>query len=140
MIDSAKVKEKILDLAKLYKVQGVVFDSAGAFVLANEIGNAGLTVFRCPMTPKYMSEPMKEFARAVGEKKISHDGGSWLRYCLANTRTDTDTYGQVRPNKITSKDKIDGAIGCFLAFTQILNQEIQTKPKSRYDNHEIDFV
>lgn len=135
MIDTNLVKAKVIDLTKRFNVKSVTFDQYSAFVLANEIGAEGITVFRSPQSFRYMSAPMKELNQAVLEQRISHDGNSWLRWCVQNVRTETDSYGNVRPHRERSKDHIDGAVAAIMAFGQAMQATAQQSVrKSVYDD------
>jgi phage terminase large subunit-like protein len=141
MIDTSLVKAKILELASLHPVRGVVFDQYSAYVLANEVGQCGLEVWRSPQSFKYMSSPIKELSLAILEKRISHDGNTWLRWCVGCSRLETNSYGDCRIHRERSSDHVDGAIALVMALGQAVEQQVHFLPKkSRYDDAELMFV
>lgn len=137
MIDTNIIKVKILELCRTYNVVSVVFDSYSAFVLANEISQQGIEVFRCGMTYRYMDQPCKEFQIAVNEGRVSHSGNTWLRWSLGNVRTETNEYGQTRIHRERSADKIDGAVSTILSFSQALQASVLPNKPSVYETRGI---
>ena len=127
MIDVERVKAHILDMARTNNVKAVVADQYSAFVLMNEIGQHGITVYRQPQSFRFMTEPMKEFSTAIMEKRILHDGNAWLRWCFSCLRTETDSYGNIRPHREKSCQfggHIDGAVATFMAFGQAIRDNL----------------
>lgn len=140
MIETEPIRQHIRDLGNKYNVTDVIFDSAGAYVLGEQCQQDGFNTHRSPMSAKFMSEPMKEFSRAVLEGRIYHDGNTWLRWCIANVRTKTDSYGQCRPDKDVCRDKIDGAVAAFLAFIICLQTVTVGNGKSVYEDRGITWL
>ncbi len=139
MIDMDKLKQKIAELDKRYKIKGAVFDQYSAYVLANEVSQSGLTVWRSPQSHRYMTTPIKELTQAINEGRISHDGNSWLRWCISCARLDTNSYGDCRLHRDKSSDHIDGAVSLVMALGQALAEEASTlyPRRSYYDDHEL---
>jgi phage terminase large subunit-like protein len=117
-IDERRIKTHILDLCKRYKVQSIVFDPNSAYVLAKDLESEGIECLRQPQTHKYYNPAIKAMERAIHEKRIIHDGNTWLRYCVNNMRLDENAIGEVRPSKRKAADHIDGAVAMLLAFGQ----------------------
>jgi phage terminase large subunit-like protein len=142
MIDVALLKAKILELANRYHVRGVVFDQYSAYVLANETAQAGLTVWRSPQSFRYMTTPIKELAQAVAESRLSHNGNSWLRWCIGCSRLETNSMGDCRLHREKSSDHIDGAVSLVMALGQALQEAQQTMypRRSRYDDNDLMVV
>ena len=102
------------------------FDPNSAYVMAREL-EAHVECLRQPQTHKYYSPAVKEWERAVYERRITHDGNTWLRYCVNNVRMDKNALDEVRPSKKKSADHIDGIVSALLAFGQSLQQGEQRK-------------
>jgi len=125
-IDERKVKQHIKDLCRDYKVRSCVFDPNSAYVMAKDLEDSGIECLRQPQTHKYFSPSIKAFEQAILEKRIVHDGNSWLRYCVNNVRLDENTICEVRPSKRKSADHIDGAVSTLLAFGLAYQQPDKT--------------
>jgi phage terminase large subunit-like protein len=120
-IDYRTIRDHITDQCKEWKTEGVNFDTTGAFIMAGEIEDEGYTAQRVPQNFKHFDPAMVELRRLWQEGKVSVDPGSkWLRYCFQNVRIEMNKYGEVRPHRGRSVDKIDGAVACLLAFLGLI--------------------
>ena len=116
MLDRDNVLRHILDLGRKYDIRQVNFDPRSAYVLANDVADAGYETARFVQSPKNFDGPMREFERGWKEGRIQHDGSSWLRYCLSNVRVEVNKYGEIAPRANKSVDHIDGAVSALLGF------------------------
>lgn len=99
-----------------HQVKAVVMDGSGYVVFGTELEADGFEVFRMPQTMDYFADPTREFAEAVLTGAMTHDGNSWLRWCVNSVRLLTDSNGRSRPLRRKSADKIDGAVAAVMAF------------------------
>jgi phage terminase large subunit-like protein len=117
VIDKQSIREHLRKVRKLgHDVQAVVMDGSGYQVFGAELMEDGFEVFRFPQTMDQFAEPTKEFAAAVLAGTLSHDGGSWLRWCVNSVRLISNLDNQARPARKKSVDKIDGAVAALMAF------------------------
>lgn len=141
VIDKDAVKAKILALrAAGHRIKALTLDPNGLWVLGAELMEEGIEVFRMPQNYRHFNEPTKELANVIAAKRMYHDGSPWLRYCLHNVRLDVDEYGNQRPSRKKSRDKIDGAVSLIMAFALAWKSSAEVKPKkSVYDTQGIDW-
>lgn len=116
VIDKQSVMNKIAELIAAYTVKAFVMDPNGAWVLGPELDGRGFEVYRQPQSHRWFNSPTRNLETAVTERRVSHDGNTWLRWCLHSVRLDEDRYKNVRPMKARSVDHIDGAIALLMAF------------------------
>jgi len=141
-IEKEPIREHILRFREAgHQLRSLVMDPNGAWVFGTELAGDGIEVFRQPQSFRYFSEPTKELEIAVAEKRFLHDGNPWLRWCVQSVRLDTDTYGNVRPARGKSVDKIDGAVSTLLGFALALKASADVKPAaSVYESRGIEFL
>lgn len=139
MIDEGKVKGFIKELTRKYQVKEVIFDPYSAFVMANDISNEGMIVYRHPQNHKHMTGPCKEFEKALGEGRICHDGANDMaRWAVQNVRLDVDSYGNCKPSRAKSVDKIDPVVSMLMAFSRALESSVTPVIRpSVYENKSI---
>lgn len=120
MIDKRLIQDHVMDLCRRYNVRKVNFDPRGAYVLAYEIEDCGYCCERVPPNARHFNGPMREFERAYTERRITHNGSQWLKYCLSNVRVEVNRYEEIFPVRASSAGKIDGAVSSLLAFMGVL--------------------
>lgn len=130
VIDKAAVLAKLRDLIAGGNVRGLVMDPNGAWILGQDLdGELGAErIFRQPQTHRWFNGPTRELETAVTEKRITHDGSGWARWCINSVRLGEDGYKNIRPVKKKSVDHIDGAIALLMPFA-LADQEAAAPPK-----------
>jgi phage terminase large subunit-like protein len=114
--DYRRIKDYILSLRQRYNLKEVIYDQYNAIEQCTELMAEGITVYRQPQNHKHYTSPMKEFEIAVNEERIQHDGNKLLRWALSNTRLDVDNFGNCKPSREKSLDKIDPCVSTLMAM------------------------
>ncbi len=120
--DYRQIKAFLLGLRSRFQLKEIVFDQYNALEMAAELMAEGITVYRQPQNHRAYTAPVKEFEVAVSEGRLKHDGNKLLRWALQNTRLDLDSYGNCKPSRDKSTDKIDPAISSLMAFGRAVEQ------------------
>ncbi|MBP3954913.1 hypothetical protein J8F10_06415 [Gemmata sp. G18] len=123
MIDERVILAHLVALAKNYDVKVCNFDPRLAYVMANRLSEEGVKCERVPASARFFNPAMVELRKAIDEKRYSHDGSSWLKFCLQNVRVELNRYGEVYPVRKRSVDKIDGAISQLLSLLGIMSKK-----------------
>ncbi len=132
--DYRKIKEYLLSLRTKYNLKEIIFDQYNAIEMAAQLQAEGLTVYRQPQNHKYYTAPMKEFEIAITEQRIKHDGkNKLLRWALGNTKLDVDSYGNCKPSKDKSTDKIDPTVSSLMAFGRAMEAGAVGARRSVYE-------
>jgi phage terminase large subunit-like protein len=63
-----------------------------------------------------MAGPTKEFLRLVADKRIRHGGNPVLRWMVSNLSLKQDPAGNLKPDRESSGDKIDGVVALIMAL------------------------
>jgi phage terminase large subunit-like protein len=139
--DYRAIKAFILDCKAKYNLKEVIFDQYNALEMCAELMQVGITVFRQPQTHRHYTSPCKDLEIAITESRLKHDGNRLLRWALANTRLDVDSFGNCKPSRDKSTDKIDAAVASIMAFGRAVEATVQSGIKaSRYDKQGLDMI
>ena len=66
-----------------------------------------------------MSAPTKEFERRLLAGELNHAGNPVLRWMANNVTVRTDPAGNLKPDKQTSADRIDGIVAAILGLSAL---------------------
>lgn len=129
----AAVRDKTVELAKLYQILSWAYDPTFAQQMAQELDNDfGLPMFDFFQSPKKYTEPIKAFQRALLEGRIRHGGEPLLGWQFGNLTIRKNYKDEWMPDKgATRKSKIDAAVATLMAFSEALFHE--RTPVVEYD-------
>jgi phage terminase large subunit-like protein len=74
----------------------------------------------CRQGYKTLSEPSKELEARIVDQKIRHHGHPVLKFCVSNAVVETDSAGNIKPDKEKASDKIDGVVATIMALSRII--------------------
>jgi phage terminase large subunit-like protein len=84
VVDYTKIRDRILEAYKLFKVKEVCSDRAFATMLLQELEKEGMTCVDVPQTFMSLTNPLNETERLLREGKISHEDNPVARWCFGN--------------------------------------------------------
>jgi phage terminase large subunit-like protein len=118
VIDKSAVLGQLRYMVGLGNVKALVMDPNGAWVVGQDLDGdlGGERIFRQPQTHRWFTGRVRELQTAVIERRVTHDGSAWARWCIHSARLDTDPHKNVRLVKAKSVDHIDGAIALLMPF------------------------
>lgn len=125
--DYAFVRKQMNDDAELFDVQTVAYDRWNASQLTNELTDDGFTMVQLGQGFSSMSAPLKECRRLlmVGEKTnvpmVRHGGNLVMEWMTDNLAVAMDAAGNVKPDKATSAEKIDGWSALVNAMSEAMS-------------------
>jgi phage terminase large subunit-like protein len=128
--DYRRIKAYLHDLRARFNLKEIVFDQFNALEMAAELYADGITVYRQPQNHKHYTAPCKDLDVAVTELRVKHSGSKLLRWALSNTRMDYDAYGNCKPSRDKSTDKIDPAVALLMAFGRAVCDTVTAKPST----------
>lgn len=138
--DYRLIKSYIKELRVKFNLKEVIFDQFNAIEMCAELMSDGMTVYRQPQNHKSYTSPCKEFEVAIAETRIKHDGNKLLRWALSNCRLDYDAYGNCKPSRDKSTDKIDPAIALLMAFGRATSESVIGQRESIYEKQGIMII
>jgi phage terminase large subunit-like protein len=114
--DYRAVQIKLEELAVKYAIGEVAYDRWNATQLVTELSIQGANMVPVSQNFQHLSAPWKELERLVLEGMLRHGGHPILRWMAENVELEMDPFGNVRPSKRTSSERIDGMIALDMAI------------------------
>lgn len=114
-IGMAFIREEILKLNKLFFIQEIGFDRWGAEQIRQDLENEGITMVVIGQGFQSMNAPTKEWLRMTFAELFNHGGNAVLAWCVKNLMLKTDAAANLKPDKESSKEKIDGIVALIMA-------------------------
>jgi len=106
--DYTFIRKMISDLAGKYNLREVGYDRHDALQLASELQMSGMNMIQVLQSAGGMAGPVADFMKLLLGHEFSHGGNPVLRWMASNTVMRQDSYGNLRPDKEKSMEKIDG--------------------------------
>lgn len=137
-VDVREIKKVITRMQGMVRMFELGFDHWNAGPLAAELTEQHVvTCVVVPQIPKELSNPSKEFLRAVWGREFYHFGNPVLSWMAGNVILQEDEkYGGIRPEKKSPEEKIDGISALLNAWHRML----VAPPPSPYVNRGLLFV
>jgi phage terminase large subunit-like protein len=124
-MDHEIVYAKVIEDADRYDIQDVGYDPWKMKQLAMRLEEQGVPMTPVRMSPQTMSEPCKELELLLAKKRFNHGGNPALRWMADNAAVKVDPSGNIRPDKSTSAEKIDGIVASVIALERAMRVEVQ---------------
>jgi phage terminase large subunit-like protein len=117
-VDHEAVRQAVLELATIYKIEQVAFDPWNAHKLVVELMQDGLPMVECRQGFITLSAPTKDLMTKVIEKRMRHGGHAVLRWMASNVESKDDEKGNIRlvKPKRNGPGKIDGIQALVMAL------------------------
>lgn len=110
VIDKSVVVNRVLELAKRFRIRAVGYDRWGSDMVVTALEQGGLVVHQWGQGFQSMSTPAKEIEGLVAAGKLGHGGCPLLRWTAASTAVKSDPAQNiklVKPDRLKSTKKID---------------------------------
>lgn len=130
IIDHDAIVEFIIEtLSKLFRIQGIGIDQAGAAGAVNKLrrhfgkttgadGKEAELVDEIPQGFRKLSEPSKRLEALVTSKNLQHDGNPVMSWCISNMAIEENAWREIRPVKINQRKRIDGGVALIDALAK----------------------
>ncbi len=118
--DFGRIKDDLRADVRRFEMRVVAFDPFQARQITAELVDEGLPAIVIGMTVKELSEPMKDFAAAVADGRMHHDGCPVLAWAVSNVVCHVDAKENVYPRKAIPQNKIDPFVAVLLGFNRAL--------------------
>jgi len=115
-IDYLRIREDIVALSRRYRFWRIGYDPWTAFQMAQELELEGFEMIEVRPGMRTMTEPTKELARLITEKRLVHGGNPVLRWMADNLVVRHGPTDLVMPDKEKSREKIDGIVALITAL------------------------
>ena len=131
-IDTRRVRDDILALAKEFNIREIAYDRWGARQIASELAEEGLEVIDFGQGFNSMNGPTQDFMRYVLSGRLRHGGHPVLRWNVDNLVLSQNPAGWLKPDKAKSTEKIDGAVTTIMALGRAVANRSTGAPRIRF--------
>jgi len=116
-VDYQWVRASVVEASETYRLQDIGYDPWNATQFALQLQDEdGLPMVQFRQGFASMNEPSKAFERMIVERKLNHGGNPALRWMVSNVCKKEDPAGNLKPDKSTSSQKIDGVVASIIAI------------------------
>jgi len=120
VIDYDFIEESIQSDLSIYNIQEIGFDDWNATQVSTNLSNDGFDMIPMRQGFKTLSPPMKELEIYILNRKIVQDGNPVLAWMMENVSAIHDPTDNIKPDKKTSQEKIDGAVALIMAIGRLM--------------------
>ena len=132
VVDYDAPKQQLLKDVEQYQIEEICFDPWNATQFANDMQKAGIPedkLVKFPQTLAMFAEPTKKLLEVLIPKRtLAHLGNPVLTWNASNLVVYTDANGSQRPQKKSSRGKIDGMVALIMAYGRAIaspsNEEV----------------
>jgi phage terminase large subunit-like protein len=123
VIDYDAIRKDINDIANIYNIREIAFDSWNSSQIVTQLTNDGFTMAELRQGFQSLSSPTKELEKLVRGGELIHGGNPVLRWNASNVSVHTDPSGNIKPDKERSTEKIDGISALVNALARVIRTE-----------------
>ena len=123
------IRKRINEDAEKYRVISLGFDPWNSTHLTNQLADDGLTMEKVRQGSVTLSSPTKELKRRVlsDPPLIDHRGDPVLRWMISCLVPHADAAGNIKPDKVRSRGKIDGVSALVTSiYVQMMYNEVSS--------------
>lgn len=118
VIDYSHIRAKILSLKDQYDIREIAFDPWNATQIVTQLMEDGLMMVKVRQGYETLSAPTKRLMELVLSKDLAHGGNPILKWMAANVMVKLDPAGNQKPDKASSREKIDGIVALVMALAR----------------------
>ncbi len=114
--DYRVIRRRVRELAAEYQVGPVGYDRRFAAEIVMNLRDDGLTMIETPQSASAISWACREFERIVKQRSFWHGGHPILRWNASNATVILDADNQIRLDKSSETERIDGVSAAVFAI------------------------
>ena len=122
-IDYEIILHRLVEDAKRFRIAEVGFDPHNAGDLPVKLETENINCVAIGQGHRMLGAPTKELERLVLAGLWHHDGHRVMRWMMGNVVLIPDTYGNQRPDKRKSHEKIDGVVAMIMGLQRAMSVE-----------------
>ena len=120
VIDYEFIRAKVHELAERFPIREIGFDRWNASSIVTALTSDGFTMVPIGQGFVSMSAPAKELEKLVVSGKLRHGANPVLRWMASNVCVRQDPAGNLKPDKASSGEKIDGIVALCMALSRLM--------------------
>lgn len=140
VVDQDFIRASVNKLHKEYRIEEIAFDSWNATQMQKNLEEDGFKMLEARQGFKTMSEPMQQIMALVVDSKLEHYGDPVLTWMAGNVSATQDPAGNIKPDKESSANKIDGIVALIMAMSRIVANPNAAGGDSVYKERGIVFI
>lgn len=125
VVDYDFIIETTDQASRIYQIEEIAFDRWGAFQISQTLAALGFTMVEFGQGYASMSAPSKEFEKLIRSNGLGHGGHPVLRWMVDNAVSKQDPAGNIKPDKGSSREKIDGVVASIMGLDRAIRNEGQ---------------
>lgn len=133
------IRAKIHEFAEEFALQQVAYDRWNATQIVTQLVDDGIEMVPFGQGFASMAAPTKSFEAKVLGKQLSHGGHPVLRWMAQNVSVKRDPADNMKPDKATSGEKIDGIVATIMAIG-ISELTVGDNSSSVYDDEDLKIL
>lgn len=137
IVDYEFIRSAIHDAAERFQLQQIAYDRWNATQIVTQLQADGIDMVPFGQGFASMAAPTKSLETKIIGKTLAHGGHKVLRWMAQNVSVRMDPAGNMKPDKASSGEKIDGIVATIMA---IGIAELQADAGSAYDDHDLRFL
>jgi phage terminase large subunit-like protein len=114
--DYGFVEKAVLDAGGDFQVREIAYDRWNASQTVTQLENEGAPMVKFSQGFAGMSAPSKQLERLVKLGAIRHGGHPVLEWMASNVSVKQDAAGNIKPDRESSGEKIDGIVALIMAL------------------------
>jgi len=122
-VADGKVQYDKDNLSEKYLIKGVAYDRWNSLNLIRDLEGDGVPCDPFGQGYASMSFPSKEYEKSALNGKLCHGGDEVLQWMMGNVTLKYDPSGNIKPDKSSSGEKIDGVVAAVMAIGEALTYE-----------------
>jgi phage terminase large subunit-like protein len=129
IVDYDVIRREINALQERVEIREIAYDRWGATQLATQLGGDGFTMVPFGQGFASMAAPTKELLSLVTAGGFAHGGHPVLRWMAGNLAVKQDAAGNLKPDKASSSEKIDGIVALIMALDRASRRPATAEPR-----------
>ena len=117
--------KKIVEEYEL-EVQWICYDPHNASAFLNDLEECGWDSVAVVQSARALNDATVDFRLEIESGNVEHDGNGMLKWSLANAKTVSNSFGEIKIEKEYNTDRIDVVDAIIDAWTEAMKEE--TKP------------
>lgn len=106
--DYDAIRAEVGDLREDFTFRAIGHDKWNATQLVNDLVNDGFTMVPVDQGMATLNAPAKRLEADIAKGLVHHDGNPVMRWMVGNAIARQDAYGNIKPDRAASTEKIDG--------------------------------
>lgn len=116
VVDYDLIRAWLNEYTKNYRTMEIAFDPWNAMQLVTQLQGDGFTMVPIRQGLASLTAPTKQVIALVESHRLNHRGNPVLRWMADNLEVTSDAAGNIKPDKGSSRAKIDGMVALIMAI------------------------